>query len=74
MHGLRALSEAIQSDKKLTTENVSVGIVGPNEKFRMIEGEEVKQWLDVIEAEGGNAPAAGATVDAPAAGGMDVDQ
>ncbi|PBP24829.1 putative proteasome subunit alpha type-1 [Diplocarpon rosae] len=68
-HGLRALKESLAQDKELTVENCSVGVVGKGEKslegFKLFDGQEVKQWVDLV--------ADGAEGEGGAEGGMDVD-
>jgi 20S proteasome subunit alpha 6 len=58
MHGLTALKESLAQDKELTVENCSVGVVGVRaegakaiEAFKLYDGQEVKQWVDLV-AEG----------------------
>ena len=60
-HGLLALKESLAQDKELTVENCSVGIVGVRaegataiEAFKLYDGQEVKQWVDLV-AEGAEA-------------------
>ena len=48
-HGLLALRETLQQDKELNTSNVSLGIVGEDETFNLIEDEALKQYLDMVE-------------------------
>ena len=53
VHGLKALKESLAQDKELTVENCSVGVVGVGEKnkiegFRLYDGQEVKQWVDLV--------------------------
>jgi len=55
-HGLRALRDTVQQDKELTIHNCSLGIVGKDKKFVIIEEEELKPYLDMIEED--NVPAA----------------
>ncbi|KAK0101124.1 hypothetical protein ONS95_012894 [Cadophora gregata] len=63
-HGLRALKESLAQDKELTVENTSVGVVGIRkegeksiEGFKLFDGQEVKQWVDLVAdgAEGAEA-------------------
>jgi 20S proteasome subunit alpha 6 len=70
-HGLRALKESLAQDKELTVENCSVGVVGVKgegakkiEAFKLYDGAEVRQWVDLV-AEG--------TEGAEGAEGMEVD-
>mmetsp|Transcript_35856 Transcript_35856/g.85485 ORF Transcript_35856/g.85485 Transcript_35856/m.85485 type:complete len:264 (+) Transcript_35856:120-911(+) len=54
MHALRALVGCVGGDGELTKENGSVAFVGKGENFTMIEGDELKPYLDRLELEGGN--------------------
>lgn len=64
MHALRALAGCVSTDDKeakakgnaegLTAENASVGIVGKDQAFRLMEGDELQPYLDRLELEGGN--------------------
>ena len=54
MHALKALVGCVSGDGELTKENGSVAIVGKDQKFTLIEGEELKPYLDRLELEGGN--------------------
>ena len=53
-HGLKALKESLSQDKELTVENCSVGVVGKGEIFKLFDGADVKQWVDLV-AEGAEA-------------------
>jgi 20S proteasome subunit alpha 6 len=55
VHGLRALKESLAQDKDLSVENTSIGIVGVRgegmkaiEGFKLFDGQEVKQWIDMV--------------------------
>ena len=54
MHALKALVGCISGDGELTKENGSVAIVGKDQKFTLIEGEELQPYLDRLELEGGD--------------------
>ncbi|QSZ30002.1 hypothetical protein DSL72_004520 [Monilinia vaccinii-corymbosi] len=79
-HGLRALKESLAQDKELTVENTSVGVVGikgEGEKriqaFKLFDGQDVKQWVDLV-ADGVEAEAeAGATQTGDATESMEID-
>lgn len=43
MHGLQALRDTLQQDKVVNTENASVGYVGADSKFTIMEGEELQR-------------------------------
>ena len=58
VHGLRALKESLAQDKDLSVENTSIGIVGIRRKgmkgiesFKLYDGQEVKQWIEMAEGE-----------------------
>ena len=76
-HGLYALRETIQNDKELNNLNTSVGVVGKDQIFTVIEGDELQRYLDMLEARpergagagGAAVPAADMEVDAGAAEG-----
>ncbi|KNC80919.1 proteasome subunit alpha type-1 [Sphaeroforma arctica JP610] len=51
-HGLRALRDSLPNGTELTTANASVGIVGKDESFTILEGEELTSYLDNLD-EGG---------------------
>ena len=65
MHALRALAGCVSTDDKeakakgnaegLTADNASVGIVGKDQVFRLMEGAELQPYLDRLELEGGAA-------------------
>ena len=46
LHGLRALRDSLAQDKELTTMNVSIGVVGKGENFKLYDGEETAEWLE----------------------------
>ncbi|CAG8766918.1 5199_t:CDS:1, partial [Acaulospora morrowiae] len=48
-HGLHALRETLQQDKELNTLNCSIGIVGYDHKFKIVEGDELQQYLDLLD-------------------------
>ncbi|KAF7865950.1 hypothetical protein EAF04_006114 [Stromatinia cepivora] len=73
-HGLRALKESLAQDKELTVENTSVGVVGLKpegakriEAFKLFDGQDVKQWVDLV------ADGAEGAEGAEAADSMEVD-
>ena len=77
-HALRALRESLPQDKELGIENTSLALGGVGERFVLLEGEEVRSWLDGAFEKGeneGSEEAAPASGEAPAAGeSMEVDQ
>ncbi len=48
LHGLRALRDSLAQDKELTALNTSIGIVGIDTKFRLIENDELGQWFEKL--------------------------
>lgn len=70
-HGLRALKESLAQDKELTVENCSVGVVGIKgegmksiENFKLYDGQEVQQWVDMVADGNEGAEGEGMEVDA----------
>jgi len=53
-HGLKALQETIGSQEEigLTSDNTSVGIVGADQPFHLIEGTKLKPYLEGVEKVG----------------------
>jgi 20S proteasome subunit alpha 6 len=53
-HGLTALGETIGSQEEtgLTPDNTSVAVVGQNQSFKLIEGAQLKPYLDSVDGEG----------------------
>ena len=49
VHALQALVGCVSGDDELTKENASVGIVGKDEKFILLEGDDLKPYLDRLE-------------------------
>lgn len=54
MHALRALSGCVSGDGELTKENASIAIVGKDEDYTLLEGDELKPYLDRLELEAGD--------------------
>ncbi|RHZ47337.1 hypothetical protein Glove_585g49 [Diversispora epigaea] len=48
-HGLHALRDTLQQDKELNTLNCSIGIVGVDHKFKIIEEDELQRYLDLLD-------------------------
>ena len=70
-HGLMALKESLAQDKELTVENCSVGVVGIKpeggksiEGFKLFDGAEVQQWVDLVAEGNEGAEGEGMEVDA----------
>lgn len=58
VHALQALVGCVSGDDELTKDNASIAIVGKNQNYILIEGEELQQYLDRLEIkrnEGGDA-------------------
>ena len=84
--GLEALRETLPQEQELTTKNISIGVVGENQPFKMYDNEEVKVFLDLLDytkkptRSSGNAAAASAsttdntTADAAAAAPADNNE
>lgn len=53
-HGLHALRDTLQQDKELTILNTSLGIVGPNHKFQVIEGDALAPYLAQMDPKDDN--------------------
>lgn len=52
IHGLRSLRDTLQQDKVVTVENASIGYVGIDSKFTILDGPDLKRYIDMIEGEG----------------------
>jgi len=52
MHALRALGACVSGDQELTEDNGSIAVVGPD-GTKILEGKELRSFLDRLEAEGG---------------------
>jgi hypothetical protein len=48
-HGLCALRDTLQGDLDLNVKNCSIGIVGEGHPFKIVEGEELQKYLDLLE-------------------------
>ncbi|ORE01810.1 N-terminal nucleophile aminohydrolase [Rhizopus microsporus var. microsporus] len=48
-HGLQALRDTLQQDKELNIHNTSLGIVGENRSFEIIEGDALQNYLDLLD-------------------------
>lgn len=55
-HGIQALQDTLPNEVELTNKNVSIGIVGKDEKFHILEEEEIGKYLDKIVKRGGGPP------------------
>ncbi|KAG4304885.1 hypothetical protein PORY_001560 [Pneumocystis oryctolagi] len=45
LHGLKALRDSLAQDKELTSLNTSIAIVGKDTSFKLIENDDVSEWL-----------------------------
>lgn len=64
MHSLRSLLGCVSGDVELTKDNGSVMYLGKDQKYTLIEGDELQPYLDRLEVEGGdNAPESGDAVE-----------
>jgi 20S proteasome subunit alpha 6 len=54
VHALQALVGCVSGDDELTKENASIGIVGVDDKFILLEGEALQPYLDRLELKGGD--------------------
>ena len=83
-HGLHALRETLQQDKELTTNNTSIGILGPGSvheapstpvDFRILEGPPIEAYLQTMQPKEVPPPPASASATTsgsqPPAGGDD---
>jgi 20S proteasome subunit alpha 6 len=52
---LKSIRDTLQQDKKVTIENCSIGYVGVDSKFTVIEGNDVQKYLDVLNGADGAA-------------------
>lgn len=50
-HGLRALRDTLPPEVDLNTKNVSIGFVGENQKFKILDEQETVPYLALIEGE-----------------------
>lgn len=60
-HGLQALRDTLQQDKDLNIHNTSLGIVGENQAFEIIEGEALQKYLDLLGEDTGRTRLPGGT-------------
>mmetsp|Transcript_16153 Transcript_16153/g.38203 ORF Transcript_16153/g.38203 Transcript_16153/m.38203 type:complete len:260 (-) Transcript_16153:49-828(-) len=68
-HAAKALHACLESEKELTGENCTLAIVGPDEKFTIIEGDALAPYLVGLESGAGGA--GGAAASAPGDAEMD---
>lgn len=53
VHGLKALKDTLQSDKELNLNNCSIGIVGKDVNFHVVETEILQGYLDRLNESSG---------------------
>ncbi len=51
-YGLKSLAASLGGDSQLDSKSVSVGVVGANQPFRIIENDAIQPYLDMVEVEG----------------------
>ncbi|XP_065843573.1 proteasome subunit alpha type-1-like [Oscarella lobularis] len=49
VHGLRALNETLPSESELSNKNCSIGIVGKDQPFKILEDDDVAPYLDQMK-------------------------
>jgi 20S proteasome subunit alpha 6 len=49
VHGIRSIRDTLQQDKTITTANVTVGFVGKDYKFTILEGESLQKYIDLLD-------------------------
>jgi 20S proteasome subunit alpha 6 len=54
VHALQALVGCVSGDDELTKDNGSIGIVGKDMKFTLLEGDALQPYLDKLELKGGD--------------------
>lgn len=52
VHALQALVGCVSGDDELTVDNGSIAIVGKDQSFTLIEGQDLKPYLDRLEVKG----------------------
>lgn len=71
-HGLRALRDTLPGEVDLTSKNCSLGIVSKDQNFTILDDDNVKPYLSLIEGE--ERSNRGAKAEDPAAAPMDADE
>jgi 20S proteasome subunit alpha 6 len=62
-HAVKALAGCVQSDKTLEAANLSITVIGPDQKYISLEDALTQPYLDSIELEGDLLPAQPATAE-----------
>lgn len=52
VHALQALVGCVSGDDELTADNASVVVVGKDQSYTLLEGDDLKQYLDQLEVKG----------------------
>jgi len=73
LHGLRALRDTLPQEKELTSANTTIGVVGVDEKFKLIDDENVVEWLTALGETMNRRKTATAAQDVPAPEAMETD-
>lgn len=63
LHGLHALRETLQQDKELNLKNCSIGVVGKDHDWEIIEGDRLKAYLDQLESGSSSTSSGGAAAE-----------
>ncbi|KAF9303591.1 hypothetical protein BGZ74_003435 [Mortierella antarctica] len=63
LHGLHALRETLQQDKELNLKNCSIGVVGKDHDWEIIEGDRLKAYLDQLESGSSSTSTGGAAAE-----------
>lgn len=64
-HALKALSASLSGDSDLDTKNCSLGIVGVDRNFTIVEGADLQKYIDQIEVETVNADISDMVIETP---------
>jgi 20S proteasome subunit alpha 6 len=49
---MKSISDTLQQDKSVNRENISIGYVGVDSKFTIIEGDAAQKYLDKLNGGG----------------------
>lgn len=52
LSALRALRDTLSKDQELTEENVSISVIGKDEKYTLYDQNDTKEWLDKLGDKG----------------------
>ncbi|KAG0087301.1 Proteasome subunit alpha 1 [Podila epicladia] len=73
LHGLHALRETLQQDKELNLKNCSIGVVGKDHDWEIIEGDRLKAYLDQLESGSSSTTGGAAAEELPQGEAMDTE-